>query len=251
MVTDAEELQRQLYNRITEELHAGVVDEFTRQYVDRFVCRPLFGGIELANLRVLDAACGAGGLTSYLVERGAVVTGLDISEATVASYKSRFPECTALARSMFDNGLPDASFDMVCMGGALHHFHPNVHRAIEETHRLLKPGGYFCFTEPHTGSVFDVLRRIWYRFDRRYFEENEEAIDPTGLARDHADKFEAISTCYVGGLGYLLILMPVFLRIPPGLKRYYAVPTIALEEALSPLQGRRTSFIATCQWRKR
>lgn len=137
------------------------------------------------------------------------------------------------------------------MGGALHHFHPNVDKAIDEVHRLLKPGGFFCFAEPHTGSVFDLLRRVWYRFDRQFFEENEAAVDPTALAQAHRVRFEAISTTFIGGPGYLLVLMPVFLRIPPGLKRYYARPAIILEAALARFQHRRTSFIVACQWQRK
>ena len=48
--------------------------------------------------------------------------------------------------------IPDCrttSFDCVAVVGGLHHIHPNVKAAVREIHRVLKPGGHFCFMEPH------------------------------------------------------------------------------------------------------
>jgi SAM-dependent methyltransferase len=43
--------------------------------------------------RVLDVGCGLGFYTKALSERGASVRGIDLSEAAIASARSRFPEC--------------------------------------------------------------------------------------------------------------------------------------------------------------
>src|SRR6266581_1635280 len=64
----------------------------------------------------------------------------------------------------------DGFFDAVFITGGLHHVHPNVAGAMAEIHRILKPGGWLCFYEPHTGSMADLVRRLWYRVDH-LFEE--------------------------------------------------------------------------------
>lgn len=98
--------------------------------------------------------------------RGASERGKTIQEEQRVDFQRR----TSFRRSRWNvvgvptEPLPDASFDVVCIGGALHHFHPGVQSAIDELHRVLKPGGILCFNEPHAGSLPDIARKIWYRF---------------------------------------------------------------------------------------
>ncbi len=219
---ESQRKQRLLYDRITDETHACWTDKYSRLYVNRFMSRFLFRGVPLAGKNVLDAACGSGGLTEYLIAAGATVTGLDISERTIASYAGRFPGSHAVCRSIFATGFPDEVFDCVCMGGALHHFHPEVQKAIDEVCRVLKPNGMFCFCEPHAGSLPDALRKLWYRHDRRYFEENEASVNPRQLLEANRGRFRLVSQRFGGNVAYLLVSLSVFLRIPSRLKPYYA-----------------------------
>ncbi len=133
-------------------------------------------------MKVLDAMCGSGQTTSYLLMHGADVTGLDISNEVIDTFQTRWTEATAVKRSLLDSGFPDNYFDCVAVVGGLHHIHPNVKRAVSEIHRVLKPGGHFCFMEPHSGSFPDLVRRVWYRFDR-FFSDNEAAIDVAYIAK--------------------------------------------------------------------
>src|SRR6202011_5187702 len=101
--------------------------------------------------------------------------------------------------SILRTGLESASFDAVFVTGGLHHVQPKVDEAVDEMYRLLKPGGYFCFVEPHTGSIADWFRRIWYRFDP-IFERNERAVDVEALERANQGRFEFLRRDYVGGI---------------------------------------------------
>jgi SAM-dependent methyltransferase len=152
-------------------------------------------------------------------------------------------------RSLLDSGLPGNSFDCVAVVGGLHHIHPNVKAAMSEIHRVLKPGGHFCFMEPNSGSLPDVVRRVWYRFDR-FFSDNEAAIDVSLLQRDFRGDFELRKVDYLGNIAFLLVLNSLIFRIPPKSKRFFAPLLMRLEPWVNKLQTKLTSCFVVTQWQK-
>lgn len=59
-----------------------------------------------------------------------------------------------------DIDYPDDSFDIVYAANLLHHI-PNPMIAIQEMHRVLKPGGKLCFWDPlRHNPVINVYRRM-------------------------------------------------------------------------------------------
>jgi SAM-dependent methyltransferase len=216
--TDSEHLQRAHFDRVAARYEAHYDDPTSAEYRRRFINAPMFAGLELEGKRVLEAMCGSGQTTPFLLARGARVTGLDISEQAITSFRRRFPQCRGLVASMLDSGIAEASFDCVCVEAGLHHLHPHVEDCIDEIHRVLKPGGYFCFAEPHAGSLFDIARRFWYRRDP-LFADNEASIDLDRLKTAQRDRFEFLVEHYLGNLAYMLVLQTMPLRLPvwPGL----------------------------------
>jgi SAM-dependent methyltransferase len=112
----------------------------------------------LEGRRVLDFACGAGLTSAWLAERGAIVTGIDISPASI----TRAREVVAalgfqgeFTVGEIDRGaLAGRSFDRVTGRWALHHVDTEtVPRALAE---LLVPGGVGSFHE--TMGLNPVLR---------------------------------------------------------------------------------------------
>lgn len=201
---DAEAAQRAHYNAIATDYDAHYGDPSTRAYRERFIEAPLLAGIDLNGRQVLEAMCVSGMTTSGLLARGAVVTGLDISDECISAFRRRWPQCQALCRSITDTGLAAGTFDAVVVVGGLHHLQPNLAPGVDEIHRLLKPGGWFCFLEPHVGSLPDVFRRQWYKRDAR-FAPNEAAIDLEALKARYADRFEFRTETYCGNVGFLLV----------------------------------------------
>ena len=128
----------------------------------------MFRGVELAGKTVLEAMCGSGQTTSFLLSKGATVTGLDVSEESIASFRARWPSCRAIRASVLESNLESEAFDLIVVVGGLHHLHPHISAAIVEFRRLLKPAGFFCFVEPHRGSLPDWVRRRWYRDERSH-----------------------------------------------------------------------------------
>ena len=219
------------YDRIIADYETHYDDATSRRYRRRFIYDPLFDGLDLGGADVLEAMCGSGQATGYLLERGARVTGLDISERAVESFRTRWPGADAVCVSILDSGLGAASFDGVVVIGGLHHVHPSVDDAVDEIFRVLKPGGWLCFGEPHTGSLPDALRRWWYRRDP-LFEQGEAAIDLEALKAANTGRFSFELERYVGNVAYLLVLNSMVFRIPRVLKRFYAPPLFLLERLI-------------------
>lgn len=250
MDMDAEAAQRDHYDRIAGEYETHYDDPSARDYRRQFIEEPMLGGIDLAGRQVLEAMCVSGMTTAGLLDRGARVTGLDISEACMAAFRRRWPQCQAVCASITNTGLPAESFDAAVVVGGLHHLQPNVAQGIDEIHRLLRPGGWFCFLEPHTGSLPDWFRRQWYKRDMR-FARNEAAVDLESLKARYADRFDFVKELYCGNVGFLLVYNSMIFAVPLRLKPLYTPLCLRLESAINRLQGRRLACIVICQWRKR
>ena len=242
--------QQAHYDTISADYEAHYSDEWSLEYRRRFIYAPMFAGLELNGMKILDAMCGTGQTTEYLLEHGADVTGLDISNEVIQSFQARWTNVHAVKRSLLDSGLDASSFDCVVVVGGLHHIHPNLNLAMREIHRVLKPGGYLCFMEPHSGSLPDVIRRVWYKFDR-YFSDNEEAIDMKALQREFRSEFELKQANYLGNLAFLLVLNSLIFRIPIWAKKFYSPLLMKLEAKMHKFQCKLTSCFVVAQWQKR
>ena len=91
---------------------------------------------------ILDAGCGTGVFTIDILERGAQVTGLDISAPMLAAAErklKRYP-FTAVKGDMLALPFPDDSFDKVVSVTALE-FIEDAGTAVKELFRVTRPGG--------------------------------------------------------------------------------------------------------------
>jgi SAM-dependent methyltransferase len=246
----AEALQQAHYDRLAPSYEAHYSDEWSELYRRRFIYDRLTEGVDWAGLDVLDAMSGSGQTAADLVSRGARVTGLDISPELVSRFQRQLPEAVAVQGSILDSGLPDARFDAVFVTSGLHHVQPDVDPAIDEIHRILKPGGYFCFWEPHAGSFPDLGRRLWYRVDP-LFEANEAAVDIGHLETLNRDRFDFEYKRYYGGPAFLLVYNSLVFRLPPRLKRIYSPMLLRLEPLVEKVQGKRLSCVVAARWRKK
>lgn len=249
-MSEWERRQAAHYDQIAADYERHYSDRWSQRYRRRFINERLVRGVPLEGARVLDAMCGSGQLAEFLASRGARVTGLDVSQEVIDRFTGHLPGSEGVARSIFDSGFPDGHFDAVMVVGGLHHVHPEVDRAVAEIHRIIRPGGHFCFAEPHAGSLADLARQLWYRFDP-LFEENEAGIDLPHLERGHAGRFEFVHTKHTGGPAYLLVYNSMVFRVPAGVKRVISPPLLALERLVETVQTRRTACMVVCQWRRK
>ena len=100
----AEGTQREHYNRIGAEYEAQYGDPDGLVYREKFLYEPLLAGLELEGRDVLEALSGSGHATEYLLKhKRALVTGLDISDEAIVSFKERWPGCEAICASITES----------------------------------------------------------------------------------------------------------------------------------------------------
>jgi arsenite methyltransferase len=94
--------------------------------------------------RILDVGCGTGRLACWIydhVGQSGTVAGIDPLAERIAIARERNSKihfAVGIAEDLSD--FPDGSFDSVCLSSVFH-WVPDKHKALEEIHRVLRPGG--------------------------------------------------------------------------------------------------------------
>ncbi len=117
---------------------------------------------------VLDIGIGGGALASRLAERGATITGIDISQKMLDVCAEKYPDFDLHIGTFTHIPAPDAAFDGVVAGFAFHEVLIAERRvACDEMARVLKPGGYVCIVDimfasaAATQAAKAVIGRAW------------------------------------------------------------------------------------------
>jgi SAM-dependent methyltransferase len=102
---------------------------------------------DMGGRRVLEVGLGYGTLSQKIAEARAEYIGLDIAAGPVdmVNARMRLKDLKGEARqgNILDSGLPSGYFDTVVSIGCFHHT-GDVQRCIDETYRMLRPGGDAC-----------------------------------------------------------------------------------------------------------
>lgn len=136
--------------------------------------RPAVLGLagDVSGRRVLDAGCGSGPLAAALRERGAVVTGFDVSTAMVDLARERLGDDADLHVADLAAPLPfaDAAFDDVVASLVLHYLE-DWSGPLAELRRVLKPGGRLIVSVNHPAAYPIVYPGADYFAVTRYSED--------------------------------------------------------------------------------
>ena len=112
--------------------------------------------VDLSGKRVLEVSCGAGGGASYIVRNlgPASYTGLDLNPASIEKCRERhkLPGLDFVQGDAENLPFADQSFDAVINVEASHQY-PHFPRFLEEVARVLRPGGYFLYTDSRRAPV--------------------------------------------------------------------------------------------------
>jgi len=110
-----------------------------------------------AGKRLLEVGFGMGTDLFQFASSGALVSGVDLSPAhlQIASQRFSLYGIPADLRLADAENLPfeDGTFDVAYTFGVIHHT-PNTQKAVEEIHRVLKPGGRAIIGVYHKYSAF-------------------------------------------------------------------------------------------------
>lgn len=191
---------------------------------------------------VLEYGCGIGGHAARLADRGARVLGIDISEQAIERARSSTPQRSDgrlrfLREDAESLSFPDASFDLVCGTGILHHL--DLARAIAEVRRVLRPGGKAIFYEPVAHNplinIYRMLTPADHTEDEHPLTVGDIRAIQDGFASAQAEFFDFFSIGAIpllrlpGGMTLLRALEWIDRRIlaAPSLRRWAG--TVVLE----------------------
>ena len=174
---------------------------------------------DVASMRVLDAGCGPGVYSEWLLDHGAEVTGVDYSERMVGLARKRTGgrgtfHVADLSEPM--EFLPDAGFDMVVTPLVLDYIRDWV-PALQEFNRVLKEGGLLllscghpCFSR-NSESLDDyfTVRRVEERWGSGFSK-------PFSMPRFHRPLSSILSALTGAGFASTRIVEP---RPTPHIKR--------------------------------
>lgn len=134
--------------------------------------RTVFGGFQ--GKRVLDVGCGGGILAESLANEGAVVTGIDPSEKSLAVARAHAAQSGLSIDYQLGTAenLPSDNFDLVFAVDVLEHV-DNLDGALARIAAVLAPGGGLGFLT-HNRTVRAFLELVWR-------EEYVEHTSPEGF----------------------------------------------------------------------
>ncbi len=171
------------WNRIASRYAESVEDNGDRCYAD---LKPVFWNLlgDVRGFSVLDLGCGQGWLSGELIRRGAIVHGIDGSDALVARARELFPDGCF---SVYDlaAGLPriDETFDLVVSHMVVMDI-PTIDRLFHDVGLSLKPGGRFVLTFPHPCFFSHKSQPdadgAWFKKVTGYLRERNWRIDSFG-----------------------------------------------------------------------
>jgi len=116
--------------------------------------------------RILDAGCGNGRYTKYLLRHAdpdAVLTTFDLSPAMLKRARNRL-ESDRVSHAVADlTRLPyaDASFDAIVCGWVLEHL-PDASMGLRELARVLAPGGRLLLMCTENTFMGKMTSRLWH-----------------------------------------------------------------------------------------
>lgn len=128
---------------------------------------------------ILDAGCGSGPLSAALRDKGALVSGFDLSAAMIELARRRLGEDADVIVADLAEPLPyaDAAFDDVVASLVLHYLRDWTD-SLAELRRVLKPGGRLILSVNHP-IMYPWLNPDGYYFDVADFSYEAEHAGQT------------------------------------------------------------------------
>lgn len=170
----------------------------------------------------VDIGCGVGEhypfITAEEVAAGSFV-GIDLDRFKLEHFHSCHPELPLLQASVFDLPFGDGSVDVIQLLATLEHFHPaEIGRVLDETLRILKPGGLLIVCYPAEGSLLlricQLLMHTLIRLRTGFNLEREDshchhatAAEVHKAIADRVELKQEDGTCYPFGCDWILLAL--------------------------------------------
>ena len=186
-------------------VQAGLADPLSMFHLSANSILTLLG--DVAGQNVCDVACGEGYVSRSLAQRGAGVTGVDLSLNLLAHARRQageLPICTVQDDAQTLSTQADATFDAAVCSMALMDI-PDTEAVFRAVHRVLAPGGRFvfsllhpCFETPFHVPESHLLLDAAGGFDgfivRHYLREGHWTSGGTGMRGRFGAHHRTLST---------------------------------------------------------
>lgn len=167
---------------------AAVYDEIAAKYAQEMETNPYNTELEfpgttalipdVTGKRVLDAGCGSGLYTEWLVDQGAEVVAMDASENMLSQAKKRLGTQAEFYQGDLEDRLDfaeDEAFDGVISALVLHYL-KDWRQPLAEFARVLKPGGFLVFSVGHPVEEYVDNENVNY-FETEQFENEWWSVE--------------------------------------------------------------------------
>jgi len=138
---------------------------------------------DVTGLKVLDAGCGTGYLAKQLSDRGALVTGVDLSERMIAISRAQYPGIDFRVDSCSELGtVHNDEFDLLIANYVLMDT-PDLEGSVQAFSRVLRPEGVAVLVFSHPcfpaggATLSESAGETNYRWRHSYFERARR-VDP-------------------------------------------------------------------------
>lgn len=161
----------------------------------------------LQGKRHLDVACGPGYLVAAASTRGAISEGIDFAKPMIEIARRTYPQCHFRVADAASLPHDDQALDVVTCAFGLNHMEiPQA--AVDETFRVLKPGGWYAFTLWFGGEENGELDIIIKAALSKHVKGDLE-LPENWVQLRYADQKACEAITRQAGFG-----LPVFTRLP-------------------------------------
>lgn len=155
----------------------------------------LLGDVE--GTEALELGCGGGQCSVALSQRGAAVTGIDLSTEQLAHARSLADEhgvdVDFLQGDVTELGFADGSFDLA-FNAWVFQWVDDLDACFAETYRVLRPGGRFVFSTPH--PFYDLADPATHRVEESYFDTGRHVTPEDDMDVDQVTYRHTVSGIY-------------------------------------------------------
>ncbi|MFD1645457.1 class I SAM-dependent DNA methyltransferase [Haloarchaeobius litoreus] len=155
MVPDDDPIARDAYDELADSYAEDVRSNAYNAHLEFPATSSMIPDVD--GKRILDAGCGTGVYTEYLLDRGAEVVGVDASEEMLAHARDAVGDRAELRQGDLADplDLDDDSFDGIVSALALGYVE-DWERLFAEFARILRPGGFVVFSTGHPLDQFPL-----------------------------------------------------------------------------------------------
>lgn len=161
---------------------------------------------KLSGKQVLDIGCGKGETSVFFAKRGAKVIAMDISPEMINVTK-KLSDIHHVGKNIKTTvadiqKLPFESnrFNIVHGKAVLHHV--DLHKAVKEVYRVLKPGGIAIFSDP---LAYNLFIKLYERYSKELRSEDERRLNLNDLKT-----IQSIFNNKVDWIGTDIFSLPLF-----------------------------------------